>query len=193
MGVLGTLPILLLELGMSQLKALFVWHPLATAFFEAFIVAAFCEEYIKYRIVKKYVYYDVHFDEAMDGIVYTVVASLGFACVENVVFVLKHDIGVALIRGFTSIPLHALAAGLMGYYIGRAKFADSSSAERAFFLKGLTFAILVHGLYDFIIFSRPVFGEASGLGIFILLYFSFKGLKEKIKATVTEDSLLLRS
>jgi protease PrsW len=193
MGMLGTIPILFLEALVSQFKGLFVWHPLALAFFEAFVVAALCEEYIKYSIVKKYAYHDIHFDEEMDGIVYAVVASLGFACVENIIFVINHNFAVALVRGFTSVPLHALAAGLMGYYIGCAKFADSRKAEKLFFFKGLAIAILIHGLYDFIIFSQPVFGEASTLAIFILLFFTFKDLKGKIKKAVIEDAFMQRS
>jgi len=192
-GILSTFPILILELILSSLKGLFGGHPLLLAFFEGFIIAACCEEYIKYLVVKRYVYHDIHFDEEVDGIVYAVVASLGFACLENVIFVLDTNLATALVRAVTSVPLHALASGMMGYYIGCAKFAVTPEEERSLLTKGVLVAIVIHGVYDFILLAQPIFGRTSSLAIVILLFFVFLGLKEKIKYALATDTMMHRS
>ena len=95
LGVLSTIPAIILELIVGQFEGLFSWFPLLYYFFQAFIVAALCEEFIKLMVVKKFAYKDKHFDEVMDGVVYVVVASLGFACMENILYVMGTGWGVA--------------------------------------------------------------------------------------------------
>ncbi|MBA7630043.1 Protease PrsW [subsurface metagenome] len=137
MGIVSTIPAILLELLVSTVQELFRWWPLLYHLFEAFIVAALCEEYIKLVMVKGIVYDNVYFDEVMDGIVYTVIASLGFACMENILYVIDGGWTTALLRTFTAVPMHAVASGMMGYYIGAAKFAKSEEGEKRLFRRGL--------------------------------------------------------
>ena len=54
------------------------------------------------------------------------------------------------IRALFAVALHASASGIMGYYIGKAKFSKSPVEERNYIIKGLCLAIAIHGLYDFI-------------------------------------------
>ncbi len=129
------------------------------------------------------------FDEVMDGIVYTVVASLGFACFENVMYVMSGGVGVALTRAFTAVPLHAFCSGIMGYYIGMAKFDQAN--QKKYFRKGLFIAILTHGLYDFLLLGSPEFAKLWGetaagliaLGVFPILIFSFIYIKKLMNKT----------
>jgi protease PrsW len=123
----------------------------------------------------------------MDGIVYTIVASLGFAVVENMLYVIRTGIVVALLRAVTAVPLHALASGLMGYYLGVAKFITDKTSERKLFIKGLGLAILVHGLYNFFLFSVEFFGGWIALGIIPVLLLSGIFLQNKIKKALSSD------
>jgi RsiW-degrading membrane proteinase PrsW (M82 family) len=139
-----------------------------------------CEEYIKFRIIKKYIYHHPQFNEIMDGIIYTVVASLGFACMENVLYVLKSSWHTALARGFTAVPMHAVCSGMMGYYIGLARFSCDKNKEKRLLNQGLWTAILLHGLYDFLLFISPIWGSVFSLLAIILILVVYLLLKEKI-------------
>ena len=90
-------------------------------------------------------------------------------------------------RAFTAIPLHATASGLMGYYVGRAKFAASAQVERALINKGLRIAIFIHGAYNFLLFAVPVFGTLPSLGIIPLIVGAFFVLRARIRSAIEED------
>jgi RsiW-degrading membrane proteinase PrsW (M82 family) len=106
---------------------------------------------------------------------------------ENILYVMGGGIGTALTRAITAIPLHATASGLMGYYLGRAKFAPSPQQERALINRGLRVAIFVHGTYDFLLFSAPVLGTLPLLGLIPLLLGAFLVLRSRIRIALDED------
>lgn len=188
-GVLVTIPVIVVELLLGLGEHMLSQIPLAYHFFRAFVVAALCEEWFKLLVVKHAAYRTVHFDEIMDGIVYTVTASLGFACVENILYVLDGGLAVALLRAFTAVPMHALAAGLMGYYVGVAKFTHDPARERACFRKGLWMAVGVHGLYNFVLFIGPDISPLLSLSIFPILLAAFVMLRRNIKLALAADTL----
>jgi RsiW-degrading membrane proteinase PrsW (M82 family) len=126
----------------------------------AFCVIALSEEFFKYLAVKWLAVRHPSFNEVYDGILYAVAASLGFAVVENILYVFMSaadgtgaGITVAVLRAVLSVPGHALWGVMMGYYIGRAKFEPDRSKKRPLVLKGLLLAIFWHGLYDFFAFG----------------------------------------
>jgi len=187
LGIVCIIPVFFLELLAGLFNRVFIWSPVVFYLVRAFVVAGFCEEFIKLRVVKKYAYNDIHFDEVMDGVVYTVVASLGLACIENILYVMNTNLQVAVSRAITAVPMHAVCSGLMGYYIGKAKFAESEKEENALIYKGLGIAVFLHGLYDFCLFISPVWGFAFSLLIFPIVILSFLKLKGKIKMAIEED------
>ena len=125
---------------------------LFTAFYAAFFLVGFTEEFVKYWVLTRYAFSKPAFNEPFDGIVYSVMIGLGFATLENVFYVMEGGWGVAALRMFTAVPMHAVFGVLMGYYVGMAKFqgADLQVSSR---LKGLGFAVLFHGTYDFLLFQ----------------------------------------
>ena len=187
LGILSIIPAILLELAVSTLQDLVSWWRLGYYLFKAFVVAAICEELIKLWVVKTVAYNNVHFDEVMDGVVYTIVASLGFACMENILYVLDRGWTVAVLRAFTAVPMHAVCSGMMGYYIGKAKFTSEKAEESILIKRGFWIAVGIHGLYDFLLFSVPVFGIVIAFGVIPLLILSFIVLRNKIKAAIAED------
>ncbi len=134
----------------------------------AFVVAAGVEEMAKFLVVVLIIYRHPVFDERMDGIVYTVAASLGFAFIENFMYIapvgifvsLQGMLQLALLRGLLSVPAHAVTGVLTGYGLGKAKF-ESGSKKYQTIAVYLLAAIGIHGLYDFIIFSAR--GSASSM------------------------------
>ena len=124
-------------------------------FLYAFAVVALMEEGLKYLVLRWYNYPHKEFDEPYDGIMYGVAVSLGFAAIENVLYVFwseGEEVETAMLRMFTAVPAHAAFGVLMGYFVGRAKFLEKGKRwlER---MKGLGAAILVHGAYDFFLFQ----------------------------------------
>ena len=108
------------------------------------------EEGVKYFSTKVIAYQDNAFDEIYDGIIYCVIVSLGFATVENIMYVNAYGTSTALLRAITAVPAHTIFAITMGYYLGLSK----AYPNKSFFyqLLGLVFPIILHGLYDFILF-----------------------------------------
>jgi protease PrsW len=186
-GVLSTFVLIVLEGFLGAFEKAFAFSPVLIAAFRAFLVAGLCEEWFKFLIVRHVAYKNINFDEIMDGVVYTVVASLGFACMENIMYSMQGGVPTAILRAFTAVPMHAVASGMMGYYIGMAKFAGSPQAEKALFRKGLWLAIFIHGLYDFFIFAAPDVNGLLAYAIFPLLVVVFFSLRQKIKLALAED------
>ena len=145
-------------------------------FIMSFIIIAPTEELLKFVAVKKWIYRSLEFDEVMDGIVYTVAASLGFATIENILYVLQHGIGTGIARAFLAIPGHAFFGAIMGYYIGRAKF--NKEKEKRLIVKGVLLAIFLHGLYDFLLLTQTLLALLVIVLIIILGLYVRKDLKK---------------
>ena len=79
-------------------------NPILSAFGQAFIEAAIPEEFFKFLVLYLLVWKSKDFDENFDGIVYAVFVSMGFACTENIMYVLVHGTGVGFLRAFTAVP-----------------------------------------------------------------------------------------
>lgn len=121
-----------------------------TTAFAALIIGA-VEESAKLGALYLSVFRHAHFDEVMDGILYAVTASLGFATVENIGYVLQGGTDVAILRAVLSVPGHAFFGALMGFYVGVAKFAGRAGPW--WFFGGLLLAIAAHAAYDAAIFT----------------------------------------
>lgn len=125
----------------------------------AFFIIGFSEEGSKYLALRLLVLKQRFFNEVYDGILYAVAASLGFATVENILYVAFSGDGalsVALLRSILSVPGHALWGVMMGYYVGVAHFEPDPRRARDLVWKGLLLAIFWHGLYDFFAFGSDV-------------------------------------
>ena len=165
MGIATVIPICIVEIILTGIGAQLIPenNRLLILAWLSFIVAAVTEECFKLLFLYAYIWNSPEFDERFDGIVYGVFISLGFACAENLMYIfgfLSNGIAnaytVSLSRAAFTIPLHFFCGVILGYYLSLAKFerihnTNSAARERAIF-KGLFYAILFHGLFDFILF-----------------------------------------
>lgn len=188
LGAVMVIPAGLLEIGIgSGIDAIAGGIP--HAFIMSFFVIAPIEELLKYFTVKQWIYRSLEFDEVMDGIVYTVAASLGFATVENILYVLQHGIPVAIARAFLAVPGHAFFGVLMGYYIGMAKFNKEKESRLLF--KGILLAVFFHGLYDFLLLTQTALALLVILLIIALWFYVRKDLRQAEK--LSKDRMIQES
>lgn len=162
-GVISIVPVFILEtIGLNFLGNV---NSLFKAFIQAFIAVALIEESAKYFFLRRYIFKSRHFDEPFDGIVYAVMISLGFAALENVMYVLQGGVDVALLRMFTAVPAHATFAVLMGYWVGKAKMENKPLLNWL----GLFSATLFHGAYDFFLLTDLFQGQVIGALLSLLI------------------------
>lgn len=129
----------------------------------AFVVAATVEESFKFIALYLLVWRSKEFNEFYDGIVYGVFVSLGFALVENIMYVTSYGEMTGYTRAITAVPAHAIFGITMGYYFSFAKFGlKRNSLNMA---KALIWPILLHGVYNFILMA--------GHPVFLLLFIPF--------------------
>lgn len=138
----------------------------------AFLLVALIEEFSKFIFVRWVLYPNKNFNEPFDGIVYAVSVGLGFASLENILYVMGSANGIAtgVLRMFTAVPAHATFAVLMGYFMGLAK-CEKGKAHYVWY--GLGAATLFHGAYDYFWFISYLPGLWTGaifslaIGIFL--------------------------
>lgn len=117
----------------------------------AFFISGGLEEFLKWFVLYHLIYRHPSFDEPYDGIVYAVAVSLGYATLENVfyAFLNASSFSALLFRALLPVSGHALFGVIMGYYLGKAKFA--SRRTRTFLCASLALPIFWHGLFDYIL------------------------------------------
>ena len=156
------------------------------AFYNAFFLAAIPEEIAKFLMLHWVVSRAHAFDHYYDGILYAVCVSMGFAALENVLYVSEGGYTVAITRAIFSVPGHMLFAVPMGFFYSFSRFQPE---RKSYFLTlCLVVPMLLHGSYDFGLMASGVLAEQNpgttillliGLLIFIIWMWRF-GLK-KIK------------
>lgn len=148
----------------------------------SFVVAGFTEEFFKREVVLRYIYTNKNFSERLDGIVYSVFSALGFAVVENIMYVMfrfDDNAYVGFYRGILSVPAHAVFAVTMGYYISLAKFCrdcDNQADRRKYLRKSLYVPVILHGIFNFILMS-----ELAILNILFVPYLIYLWRSNQIK------------
>ncbi|KKI93128.1 protease [Bacillus sp. SA1-12] len=117
-----------------------------------FVAVGFLEEFFKWFILFFTIYQHVHFNEHYDGIVYGVSVSLGFASLENIVYLFANGVEYALGRAILPVSSHALFGVIMGYYLGKGKFSSGENRIK-WILLSCILPILLHSIYDSILLS----------------------------------------
>ncbi len=174
LGLLSVIPALLLVwlfegLGLGAGQEPTVWN----AILDAFWGAAIPEELAKLGMLWLVLRRNPYFDERLDGIVYAVCVSLGFAATENVLYLLGNAdqmLQVGITRALFAVPGHFCDGVLMGYFYSLACFASLHQRARYRLLTFLV-PVLVHGVYDAILFASAVSELLSGVLSIVFLIF----------------------
>ncbi len=153
LGALTTISATILEeLGIFVLTIFFSTPNGLFTFFEMFCVVALAEEAGKFFVLKKATWRNPEFNFSFDGIVYSVCASLGFATLENILYVIQGGLSTAIMRCITAVPGHCIFGIFMGIYYGMAKSCElrgDEAGKKLNLKKALLVPIFLHGFYDF--------------------------------------------
>lgn len=198
-GVIVTVPVFILQislfsvLGYVKDAGFFDGWPIIADIIKWFVVIAFTEEMLKYLVVKFSVLTSVELDEPLDFMLYMVVAALGFAALENVLYLvspvnhgnfgemLKATVGIAIIRFVGATFLHTLCSALVGYCL--AKVSITGAKGRGIVAGGIMAATVLHGLYNFSIinFAPPLNFLIPGaiiFGLAMFIMYDFDGIQK---------------
>jgi len=124
----------------------------------SFFEAGIPEEFFKWLFLYILIWRSPQFDEYIDGIVYAVFISMGFACLENVMYVLPNSMGTAVSRALLSVPAHFLFAVIMGYFFSMGKFHPENRTR--YMVLSLVLPVVAHGLFDTFAFWMETLGES---------------------------------
>ena len=165
----------------GALQSVFTEGTVAYNLVFGFVVAALVEESFKFFFLYKYTFKDPAFNYRFDGVVYAVFVSMGFAILENILYVFQGGISVAITRALLALPLHAACGVYMGIAYGQQKVqslykpVSFGSVARAC----LVTPILIHGFYDFCAFMQTaVFTVVFILFVAVVFIITLKQLKK---------------
>ena len=147
----------------------------------SFLTAAPVEEGLKLSILYFFVYKMKDFNEPIDGIVYGVTASLGFATLENFYYVYlladyyqTSSMSLAIARSFSAVPAHGVFGVFMGYFF--MKYVFVKKGDNLFF--AFTIPLVLHGCYNLFTISNFYISLGLILISWIIALKMFSGLKE---------------
>ena len=152
--------------------------PISAAFKQAFFSAALPEEGAKLLMLWLLLRNNPYFDERFDGIVYAVCVGMGFAAVENVLYLFENYdswISVSVTRALFAVPGHFFDAVIMGYYYALYHFGTRRNQATKILI--LAAPVAAHGIYDGILFTQDISEGAAVIAIILFLIF-FSKLKK---------------
>ena len=200
-GAIAIIFTLLINIPLGFLKPFFVFR-YGNELFTAFLSASLAEELSKFIVLYFMVWKLKDFNQHFDGIVYAVFVSLGFALIENVLYVMEGGFGVAGVRAVLAVPGHGFFGVIMGYYLSLARFGSPVS-KNTYLTKALFYPFLFHGFYDFILFvsgyavDQPVFLLiliASFIYLIIRLWkLGFEKIKRHVKTDEENESFTFKN
>lgn len=152
-GMVSTVPTIVTELVLE--RALGMVCDSGSPMFivlEAFVVVALTEEFWKRWAVRRAAWKSRAFNYRFDAYVYCVFSALGFAALENILYVFENGMRTAVVRAFTAVPSHAIDGVIMGAFLGEAKLWEHRGNERRkkrYMRLALFMPALCHGIYDY--------------------------------------------
>ena len=161
------------------------------AIWKAFVGAALPEESIKLLMLWLLLRRNPYFDERFDGIVYACCIGMGFAGMENILYLFNNlDCwqSVALRRAMFAVPGHFMFAVGMGYFYSMLYFGDMSWRDRS---RIIWVPVMLHGIYDALLFMASLGTILTGLLLltfYVFCFFLYRGGKRRIEEQLKRDS-----
>lgn len=172
LGTVAVLPAIQLEQLFAPVARNFHGASTASLAVSVFLVIGPVEEACKFAVVWFGIYPSREFKEPMDGLVYSTAAAMGFASVENFLYLHYHGTEAAPVRALLAVPGHLFFSGIWGYHLGLAKFKHQQTGSIA---GALVAAAFLHGVYDFLVASQT---GLAALSVPLMAALAYGFLKE---------------
>lgn len=184
-GALAVVPAMIAEIGLNKITQSLIIILLG---------ATIIEEIAKYLVIRRVVFPSPELDEPVDLMLYMIISALGFAALENLLFLLNPQLssplsllGITTVRFLTAVFIHTLSSGIFGYFLAKNYFRPSK--KRTFSWLGFLLAIALHASYNSFIIGLSEKSWKSPylilgllailpLGLILLHIFSFKKLQK---------------
>lgn len=128
------------------------------------------EEGAKFLVSRIFIFRWADFDEPIDGLVYSSAVAIGFASMESLLYSQFLPWPDQLARSITAPLTQSLFSSLWGFGAGYAYFHDIGRKTRfAIFGATLLLAILMHGVYDYVLLAEGATYIASGIVLILWL------------------------
>lgn len=170
-GAVLTFPILFLQFVFTE-EQVFSSVFTTNVFFPSII-----EEFFKWLVLLIAIFRHVDFEDPYDGILYGASVSLGFATIENILFLIEFGTDIAFIRALLPVSSHALFGVVMGYYLGKAKFSHDG-VEHKWLVLALFIPIGLHALYNATLFFNNNFLVGAAPFMLFLWWFGLRKVKQ---------------
>ncbi len=158
--------------------------------------AAIPEEVAKFIVLWLLLRRNRHFDEMMDGIVYAVCVSLGFAALENLMYLFGEGedyLALGIRRALFAIPGHFCFGVLMGYYYSITRFDPRARVRHAICV--LAAPVAAHGIYDTLLFLAELSQTMSGilsLAFIVFCHQMWRFASRRIEWHLEADGIITR-
>ena len=153
-----------------------------------FLWAAGVEELIKFYAVRILILRSPDFDEPIDAMIYMIAAGLGFAAMENILVMFnvysdgaQATFGTWSLRFAGATLLHALASGIMGYFLAMSWFFREHAKK--LIIVGFIIATIFHFTFNIFIasFGNRLTGLTYSTSLLVIMAFLVSVLFDKIK------------
>ena len=148
----------------------------------SFIDVALIEELSKWLMAHIFVRNNSNYNYMYDGIIYFSYVSLGFATIENILYIASTGLTAALVRAVTTVPSHVFFAMTAGYYYTLATKEKNNKALRSrYFILSIVMPVLLHGFFDFCLLTKNYLFLLIFLVFVVSLYIVSIGNARKVE------------
>lgn len=188
-GALSTIPVFFVQMGFITLLVKADLSPLITSLIYWFLIISVSEELFKYLVVKFKMGDSPDLDEPLDIMLYMVVSALGFAALENVLYLfnptdsmsfeqlIHTTLMISLVRFLGATFLHTLCSAIIGYFLALSFYFYKK--RYLLFIIGFILAVLLHGFFDLLIMRIKTYQDMTPLAIILLImgFLTFLGFE----------------
>ena len=170
-GAIITFPVLFIQFILKEEQAF------SNPFMINVVFTSSIEEFVKWLVILSVILRHIEFDDPYDGVLYGAAVSLGFATVENILYLLSFGIDQAFMRAILPVSSHALFGVVMGYYYGKGKFT-SVVIQKNYIALALFAPIGLHIMYNSILMLEEYFLYAMLPFMLFLWWFALRKVKQ---------------
>jgi len=124
-------------------------------FLYSFVFVGLLEEVSKFLSTMIAIKIDKNYNSYFDSIVYASFVAMGFACLENIIYIVNDNFNMntIILRAVFSVPSHVIFSIFMGKFIELYKTKEKRRI--LYLILAIVVPVLLHGLFDLVLLYVP--------------------------------------